>query len=225
MLLRQTSYAGCPRLHLRGRRGGGRRPVGEHLLRQHPGEHRVHPALGVAHGHAAGGVAVVAAAHGQHPRAARPATTALRLQRHLQRDLDRHRPGVGQEDVLQPLGGDRDQPLGQPDGRGVGQSTEHHVRHPPGLVGQRGVELGHGVPVHRRPPRRHPVHDLPAAVRTRQPQPDAGGGLDHAHRRRVGHRGVGVPHVGAVVGQQRGHVGGVEGAHRGVSLRRGTPTD
>ena len=82
---------------------GRGRPVGEDLLRQHLAEHRVHPAHRVAHAHAAERVAVVAAADGQHPGPLGVPEAALVLQHHLQRDLDAHRAGVGEEDVLEPL--------------------------------------------------------------------------------------------------------------------------
>ena len=183
--------AGCGRL------------VGEDLLRQHLAEHRVHPAHRVADAHAAEGVAVVAAAHGQHPGPLGVPEAALVLQHHLQRDLDAHRAGVGEEDVLEPVRCQRDQPLSQPDRGGVGEAAEHHVRHVVELAAYGGVELRHGVPVDRRPPRRHPVDELgAAAIGSSEPQPYAGRGLDQPHRRRLGHRRVGVPDVLAVVREQ-----------------------
>ena len=89
----------------------GRRAVGEDLLGQHVAEHRVHPADRVAHAHAAERVAVVAAADREHAVPLGAAGAALVLERHLQRDLDAHRAGVGEEDVLEPVGGHLDQPL------------------------------------------------------------------------------------------------------------------
>ena len=93
----------------RPRRPGGR--GGEHLLRQHLGEHRVHPADRVAHAHAAERVAVVAAADGEHPGPLGVPDAALVLQHHLERDLDAHRAGVGEEDVLEPGRRQLDEPL------------------------------------------------------------------------------------------------------------------
>ena len=143
------------------------RSVGEDLLGEHLGEHRVHPADGVAHAHAPERVAVVAAAHGQQPGALGPADAALVLEDHLDRHLDRDRAGVGEEDVVEPVGGDLDEPLGQPDRRRVGEPAEHHVRELAGLRGQRRVEHRVPVAVDRRPPRRHPVDDPRAVGRAR----------------------------------------------------------
>jgi len=66
--LRQLAHVGCPRL-VEGSVEPVGRPVGEHVLGQDAREQAVHPADRVAHGHRAGGVAVVAAAHGQQLRA------------------------------------------------------------------------------------------------------------------------------------------------------------
>ncbi len=82
----------------------GRRRVREHLTRKDPGPQLVHPALGVAHRHRLPGVAVVAATPGQQPLLARAAQGTPVLQAHLDRDLDRDRPGVGEKDMLQAVG-------------------------------------------------------------------------------------------------------------------------
>ena len=98
----------------------GRRRSGEHLPRQHAAPQRVHAAVRVADAHRAEGVAVVAAAPGQQPVLGRASARPLVLQAHLDRDLDRHRAGVGEEDVLEPGRGDVDEPPGQLDGRARG---------------------------------------------------------------------------------------------------------
>ncbi len=185
---------GGPGVDLTAGLGGTR---GEQLLRQHVAPHRVHAAVGVAHAHAAERVAVVAAAHGEHPGALGPAAPALELQRHLERHLDAHRARVGEEHPLQARRRQRHQPLGQPHRGRVGEAAEHHVREVDRA--HRRVQLRHAVAVHRRPPRRHAVDQLAAVV---QPQPDAVRPGDQAHRRRVGHRRVGVPEVLAVEREQ-----------------------
>ena len=200
--LGDPAYALGPGLDVAARR---RRTLGEDLRGEHLGEHRVHPADRVAGAHAPERVAVIAAAHGQQPGPLRSPAAALGLQRHLDRDLDADGPGVGEEDVLEGVRGDLDEPLGEVDRGRVGQAAEHHVRHPSGLLGECGVQLGHPIAVDRRPPRRHRVDDLEAlAVVVGEVETYALGAGDEAHRRRVGHRGVGVPEVLAVEGEQIG---------------------
>ena len=179
---------------------GRGRLLGEDLLRQHLAEHRVHPAHRVAHAHAPERVAVVAAAHGQHPGPLGAPEAALVLEHHLERDLDAHRAGVGEEDVLEPVRRELDQPLGQPDRGGVGQPAEHHVRHlaEPGRRARRPARARRtrGSPPTTTTSRRRARCRRPSRSRT----PDAR--LDQPHRRRLGHRGVGVPDVLAVVREQ-----------------------
>ena len=74
-----------------------RRTRREQVGGQHGAEQVVHAVDRVAHRHRAEGVAVVSAAKTQQPRAPR----ARCLQAHLDRHLDRDRPGIGEEDVLQ----------------------------------------------------------------------------------------------------------------------------
>jgi hypothetical protein len=186
------------------------RAGGEHLLGQDAGEHRVHATHRVAEAHRGEGVPVVAAPDGDQARAAGPAPAALVLQAHLDRDLDRHRPGVAEEGVLQTLGGRGEQPPHQPHRGRVGQPAEHHVAELRRLRPQRLVQPGVAVAVDRRPPRRHPVDHL---ARAGDPQPDALRALDHARRLRRGRRGVRVPHVPAVEVEQRVHRGACRGAH------------
>ena len=104
-----------------------RRALGEDLLAQRPGEQVVHAPDRVTDGHRPGRVAVVAAADRQQARALWAPDAALVLQGHLEGDLDGHRAGVGEEDPLEPCGGQLAEPLGQADRRLVGQPAEHHV--------------------------------------------------------------------------------------------------
>ena len=124
---------------------------------------------------------------------------ALELQAELDRDLDRDRAGVGEEHLLQPVGRDLHQALRQTHGRLVREPAEHHMRHPPELLADGGVERGVAVAVDRAPPRGHPVDQL-APVGQRQA---------HALRRddrqrgqRAGQRAVGMPDVLAVEREQ-----------------------
>jgi hypothetical protein len=94
-------------------RGRGR--SGEHLPRQHVAPQRVHATVRVADAHRPEGVAVVAAAPGHQPVLGRASPRPLVLQTHLDRDLDRDRAGVAEEDVLEAGGGDVDEQPGQLD--------------------------------------------------------------------------------------------------------------
>ncbi len=175
------------------------RALGEHVLGEHAGEQAVHPADRVADGHRAERVAVVAAAHGQQPRALGMAARALKLQAQLDRDLDGDRAGVGEEHPIQPVGRDLDQTLRQAHRRLVREPAEHHVRHPPELLSDGGVERGVAVAVDRAPPRGHAVDQL-AAVR--QLQAHALRRDDRQRRLRAGQRAVGMPDVLAVEREQ-----------------------
>ena len=105
--------------------GGAVEPAGrarrEDVLGQHAPEERVHPAHRVGDRHRRERVAVVAAADGEQP-GAWPPGRELELQRHLHRDLDRHRPGVGEEHVLEPGGREVDQAPRQADRGLVGEA-------------------------------------------------------------------------------------------------------
>ncbi len=169
----------------------GRRQPGEHLPGQHAVPHPVHAALGVADRHRHERVPVVPAAPGQQPGLGREAAGAPVLQAHLHRDLDADRARVAQEDVLEPVRGELDQPAGEGHGRLVRQPAEHHVAHPGELVAGRGVQRRVGVPVDRRPPGRHAVDQLTAAG---QAQPHPLGRLDDERLLGAGHRPVRMPH-------------------------------
>jgi hypothetical protein len=190
------------------------RPRREQLRGEHPGEHRVHAAHRVAHAHRPERVAVVGAAQCQHSGAPRcpaaggsttSAAALVVLQGHLQRDLDRDRSRVGQEDTLQAGGGDVDQPLAEADRGLVRQSAEHHVGHLVDLRPQGVVEVGVAVAVDGAPPGRHRVDDLPAVGQPEAYPLRAGDQLRH---QRIGHRRVRVPQVLAVEVEQlrRGYV-------------------
>ena len=182
----------------------GRGARGEDVLGQHAAEEGVHPADRVGDGHRREGVAVVAAADGQEAGAALTGRE-VELQSGLHRDLDRDRPGVGEEDVLHPGGREVEEAAAEVDGGCVREAAEHHVGHRVELAADGCVELGHAVPVDRAPPRAHRVDDLVGgAVGVAQPQPDALGGLDEVGVAGRQRRGVRVPHVRAVEGAQGG---------------------
>ena len=136
--------------------------LGEDVLGQHAGEQAVHAGDRIAHRHRAEGVAVVAAPDGQKARAPVVPPGALKLQAHLDRDLDRHRPGVGEEHDIQRNGRQLQQPLGEAHRRLMREPAEHHVGHPGELLAHRPVQGGMTITVNRAPPRGHPVDQLAA---------------------------------------------------------------
>jgi hypothetical protein len=170
----------------------GGRPRCEDVLGEGTAEQRVHPALGIAHRHRAERVPVVAAADRQQPPA------PGRLERQLERNLDRDRPGIGEEHVVKPR--PRHESLGEPHRRLVRQPPEHHVRHSVQLRTHGGVEHRMAVPMDRAPPGSHPIDQL-AAVGERE----ASSLRRHNRERRLGrgHRSVGVPDDPAVYVEQR----------------------
>ncbi len=192
---------------------------GEHLLGQHrmcPGcPQLVHAAVGVADAHRGERVAVVAAAPGHQPVTGGLAAAAPVLQRHLDRDLDRHRAGVAEEHRVQPGRCGLDEQLRQPGGGLVGQAAEHDVAHGAQLRGQRRVQGRVTVAVDRRPPGTHRVQhpDRRAVVDERQPRtPRADGDHrgDGPPSSRSADRAVGMPQMSGVeradlVGCQCGH--------------------
>ncbi|SKY86054.1 Uncharacterised protein [Mycobacteroides abscessus subsp. abscessus] len=173
-------------IELRGRGGH------EHLVGQNPTPHRVHPPLGIADAHRGEGVAVVPTAPGQQARAARLATTAPILQRHLHRDLDRHRTRIAEEHLLQGCWCDVDEQLREPRGGLVGQSAEHHVAHRLQLIARCGVEDRVAITVDGGPPRAHSVDDRTAVGEC---ESHAVGVADDARLRRRRHGAVGMPDV------------------------------
>jgi len=80
----------------------------------------------------------------------RAAGPTLELQRHLHRDLDAHRAGVGEEHLVEAGRGDLDELRGEPDRRLVGQSAEHDMGEVVDLAAQGGL-------LHEDLPARHPV--------------------------------------------------------------------
>ena len=175
------------------------RPPREDVLGEHAGEQAVHAADGVAHGHRPERVPVIAAPDREQPRALRLAAGALELQAHLDRDLDRDRPRIGEEDSPELAGRQLEQPLGQAHGRLVGEAAEHHMRHAAKLLLQRRVEARVGVAVDRAPPRGHAVDQL-APVGELQAYAAGGGNRQRGQRR--GQRAIGVPHALAVEREQ-----------------------
>ncbi len=117
-----------------------RRALGEHVLGEHAGEQAVHAVDRVAHGHRSERVAVIAAAHRQQARARGASDRALVLQAQLDRDLDRDRPRVGEEDASRRSGVSSSRRSASRTRRLVRQPAEHHVRHAPELLARRRVE-------------------------------------------------------------------------------------
>ena len=176
--------------------GGGR---GEELLGEDLGEEVVHAGDGIAHRHGAEGVAVVARPDRQQPMTAKLAPGLVILEGHLDSHLHRHRARIAQEDVLEGGRGEGHQTLDQPDRRFVGQAPEHDMGHGRQLVPEGLIEDRVVVTVNGAPPRGHaidefpPVHELKAA---------APGGAHRIDRVPVQGRGIGMPGVGLVDGQQ-----------------------
>ena len=89
----------------------------------------VHAGVGIAHRHRAGGVAVIAALEGDELGAAADAAVEPVLHRHLHRDLDRDRAGLGEEHAVEIARQQRREPPRQRQRLLVHQPAEHHMRH------------------------------------------------------------------------------------------------
>ena len=179
------------------------RAWGEDLAGQDAREGRVHPVHGIAHAHRGERVTVVAASHGEEALSLRSSARRLVLERQLEGDLDRHRAGVGEEDMGHRSRGHRREALGEPDGGLVGQAAEHDVAEPAELLVGRRVEDGVAVAVDRAPPRGHRVDGLePLALRRREAQADARSTLDGIRLGAV-EGCVRVPDEAAVAGAER----------------------
>ena len=171
---------------------------GKDLLRQGRGPQAVHPGIRVADGHGVEGVPVVAAADGHEAVTLGTPPGLPVLDGHLDGHLHRDRPRVAQEAVAQRFRGQVHQVPDQARGRFMGQAPEHHVGH--------GVELlKHGliqdrvvVAMDGAPPGGHAVDQL-ASVHQVQPAPL--GGTYRIDRVTVQGRGVGVPGMGLVDGE------------------------
>ena len=138
------------------------RALGEHVLRQHAGEQAVHPADRVAHGHRAERVAVVAAPHGQQPRALAGARRARWNCRHiLIATSTDDRAGVGEEHRAPA-------PRARARRRRSARRTAGSCVSPPNITcairsscsRTARVERRVAVAVDRAPPRGHPVDQL-----------------------------------------------------------------
>ena len=92
-------------------------------------EQRVHAGDRIAYRHRMQGVTVITAAQRHEAALVWPALGVPELNGHLQRHLDRDGSGVGKEHQLEARRGDLDQFFRQRNGRWMGQSTEHHMRH------------------------------------------------------------------------------------------------
>jgi len=132
------------------------------VLGEHPGEHAVHPTDRIAHGHRPERVAVVAAPDREQPRAPVLPLRALELQAELDRDLDRDRARVGEEDRVERIRRELEQEPRQAHPRLVRQPAEHDMRHSPELTPHGLVQSGVPVAVDRAPPGGHPVDQLTA---------------------------------------------------------------
>ena len=156
----------------------------------------MHAAVRVADAHRGEGVAVIAAAPSHQPPFSGPSAAAPVLQRHLHRDLDRHRSRVAEEHRLQPGWRQVDQQLGQPRRGLVGQAAEHDVVHRRQLRGQRRVQDRVTVAVDGRPPGAHRVEHLDGLTVVDERQPGAAGADSDRRRHRFGaDRAVRMPQM------------------------------
>ena len=168
------------------------RQIDDVMLRQQAGEQRVHAAFGVAHRHGAGGVAVIAALEGDELPAPLHAAIDPVLRRHLERDFDRDRTGVGKEHAAEIARQQRGQPPRQRQRRLMRQPAEHHMRHLLELLGHRVPYVRLVIAVAGGPPAGDAVDQFAAVG-----QHDARAlRAHHRQRRRCGlHLGIGQPDV------------------------------
>src|SRR5205085_11632792 len=114
----------------------------------------VHAGDGIADGHGTEGVTVIATARREQADLSVHALCLPVLQGGFDRDLDRDRAGVTEEDSVQPRRRDVDKAFGEAYGGFVREAAEHHVRHLSELVTHRGVETRMTISVQSRPPAR-----------------------------------------------------------------------
>ncbi len=146
------------------------------------------PLLRIAHRHRAGGVAVIAAPEGDEFRAPAHAAVEPVLHRHLHRDFDRDRAGIGEEHAVEIARQQRREPPRQRQRRLMHEPAEHHMRHLGKLPLDRRADVRVVVAVAGGPPRRDAVDQLApvgehdaAAVRARD-RAAAAASSSSAHR-------------------------------------------
>ncbi len=139
-----------------------RRQIDDDMLRQRAAEHIMHPGIGIAHRHRAGGVAVIAALERDELGLSRLAAIDPVLLRHLHRDLDRDRAGFRKEHAIEVARQQRREPPRQGQGLLVDQAAEHHMRHLGELPLHRLPDVRMVVAVAGGPPRRDAVDQLAA---------------------------------------------------------------
>ena len=101
-----------------------RGPLREELLRERSREEPVHPRHRVADRHRPERVAVIAPAQREHPPSLGASARLPVLERELERDLDRDRPGIREKDALEPARRHFGEALAETDGRLVGQARQ-----------------------------------------------------------------------------------------------------
>ena len=138
---------------------------GEIPHRQGRAEEGVHPGDGVADRHGVPCVSVVSGADGHEIGTVGMSGSHLELHGHLHGHLHGYRAAVGVEDMAHRGRNDAQQQLAQLDGRLMGQSSEHHVRHAVQLPAYGLVEHGVIVPVYGTPPGGHALDKLSAVLK------------------------------------------------------------
>ena len=181
------------------------RQVAHVMPRQQGAEHAVHAVFRIRHRHGAGGVAVIGAAEGDELGAAAHAFVEPVLHRHLHRDFDRDRSGIGEEHAVE----SRHQRAEAPRQRQralMDEAAEHHVGHDVELALHRGGDLGMIIAVAGGPPRRDAVDQFRAVG---EDDAAAARRLDRQRCGRGLHLRIGQPDVGQVIPIRRaGRAGG-----------------